>query len=139
MVQWLRLHASTAGDTGLIPGQGTKIPHAVWHSQKIKSKLKKICFKLKLLFIEKHHYANEMASHKVREVITVHLSDKGFAIIHKECLQINREKSDNPVGRWSGDSNWHFTKQDAQMTNKHTKRYIYTHIYINNRITMLYT
>ena len=23
--QWLRLHASTAGDTGLIPGQGTKI------------------------------------------------------------------------------------------------------------------
>ena len=27
-VQWLRLHASTAGGTGLIPGQGTKIPHA---------------------------------------------------------------------------------------------------------------
>ena len=27
-VQWLRLHASTAGDTGSIPGQGTKILHA---------------------------------------------------------------------------------------------------------------
>ena len=27
-VQWLRLRASTAGGTGLIPGQGTKIPHA---------------------------------------------------------------------------------------------------------------
>ena len=27
-VQWLRLHASTAGGTDLIPGQGTKIPHA---------------------------------------------------------------------------------------------------------------
>ena len=25
-VQWLRLRASTAGGTGLIPGQGTKIP-----------------------------------------------------------------------------------------------------------------
>ena len=25
-VQWLGLHASTAGDTGLIPGPGTKIP-----------------------------------------------------------------------------------------------------------------
>ena len=25
LVQWLRLLASTAGDTGLIPGQGTKI------------------------------------------------------------------------------------------------------------------
>ena len=28
MVQWLRLHASTAGGTGSIPGWGTKIPHA---------------------------------------------------------------------------------------------------------------
>ena len=35
-VQWLRLRASTAGGAGLIPGQGTKIPHAVWHSQKKK-------------------------------------------------------------------------------------------------------
>ena len=28
-VQWLRLCASTAGNTGLIPGDGTKIPHSV--------------------------------------------------------------------------------------------------------------
>ena len=28
VVQWLRFHPSTAGGTGLIPGQGTKIPHA---------------------------------------------------------------------------------------------------------------
>ena len=27
-VQWLTFHASTAGDMGSIPGQGTKIPHA---------------------------------------------------------------------------------------------------------------
>ena len=27
-VQWLRLHASTAGGAGSIPGWGTKIPHA---------------------------------------------------------------------------------------------------------------
>ena len=33
-VQWLGLCASTAGDMGSIPGQGTKIPHAVWHGQK---------------------------------------------------------------------------------------------------------
>ena len=33
-VQWLRLHASTAGGAGSIPGRGTKIPHAAWHSQK---------------------------------------------------------------------------------------------------------
>ena len=29
VVQWLQLRASNAGGKGLIPGQGTKIPHAV--------------------------------------------------------------------------------------------------------------
>ena len=28
VVQWLRIQPANAGDTGLIPGQGTKIPHA---------------------------------------------------------------------------------------------------------------
>ena len=34
VVLWLELHASTAGGTGSIPGQGTKILHAAQHSQK---------------------------------------------------------------------------------------------------------
>ena len=29
VIQWLRLHASSAGGASLIPGQGTKISHAV--------------------------------------------------------------------------------------------------------------
>ena len=37
-VQWLRLLAANVGGTGSTPGQGTKIPHAVWLSQKIKKK-----------------------------------------------------------------------------------------------------
>ena len=32
-VHWLRLHASTAGGVGSIPGQGTKIPHVAQCSQ----------------------------------------------------------------------------------------------------------
>ena len=36
VVQWLRLHPSIAGGTGLIPGLGTKIPHAAWYGQKNK-------------------------------------------------------------------------------------------------------
>ena len=40
-VQSLRLRASTAEGAGLIPGQGTKIPHAVWCSQKKKKIQKK--------------------------------------------------------------------------------------------------
>ena len=38
MVQWLGLCGSTPRDTGLIPGQGTKIPHAKWRGQKKKKK-----------------------------------------------------------------------------------------------------
>ena len=36
VVQWLRLHVPSAGDIGLIPGQGSKILHAVWSGKKIK-------------------------------------------------------------------------------------------------------
>ena len=32
MVQWLRLHPSNAGSAGLMPGGGTRIPHAAWHA-----------------------------------------------------------------------------------------------------------
>ena len=35
---WLRLWVSTAGGLGLIPAWGTKILHALWHSQKKISK-----------------------------------------------------------------------------------------------------
>ena len=35
-VHWLRLCVSNAWGTGSIPGHGTKIPHAVWYSQKKK-------------------------------------------------------------------------------------------------------
>ena len=38
MVQWLRLQAFTAGDTGSIPCQGTKMAHTKQHGQKAKKK-----------------------------------------------------------------------------------------------------
>ena len=37
-VQWLGLHASTAGGAGSIPGRGNKFPHAAQHGQKMKKK-----------------------------------------------------------------------------------------------------
>ena len=37
-VQWLRLHASTARGAGLIPGQGTKILHAMQPKKPPKNK-----------------------------------------------------------------------------------------------------
>ena len=39
-VQRLRLHTSTSGSAGSIPGQGAKISHATWRDQKIKKKKK---------------------------------------------------------------------------------------------------
>ena len=39
-VHWLGLHASNTGGMGLVLSQGTMIPHALWHSQKIKRKRK---------------------------------------------------------------------------------------------------
>ena len=36
LVVQLRLYDSNAGNTGLIPGQGTKIPHATGHGKKEK-------------------------------------------------------------------------------------------------------
>ena len=33
-VQWLRLHVSPTGAVGLILGQGTNIPHAMWCGKK---------------------------------------------------------------------------------------------------------
>jgi len=51
VVQWLRFRASNAGGTGLIPGQGTEIPHAVKHGQKIKK--------------ESHIYKYEIASGRI--------------------------------------------------------------------------
>ena len=48
VVQWLRLHASKAVGIGSIPGQGTKIPHAVQHGGKKKLKFLKGIFTLLL-------------------------------------------------------------------------------------------
>ena len=36
-VRWLRLWASTAGGTGSVLGQETKILHTVWHDQEIRN------------------------------------------------------------------------------------------------------
>ena len=40
VVQWLGFCTSTAGGICLIPGPGTKIPQAMWHSKKEKKKKK---------------------------------------------------------------------------------------------------
>ena len=47
VIQWFRLHAASARGEGSLSGEGTKIPHGLWHDQKIKKKKKEPQRKIK--------------------------------------------------------------------------------------------
>ena len=74
LVQWLRLHTSSAGNIGSIPGQRTKIPYASGHSKKNKKSLSCLFLFYTVLGMQRQFYiCNVMlATKETKDFFSLH-------------------------------------------------------------------